>query len=241
LYPTVKITLPLKDAEIQGVAVIRPKKFIICIPSQIGCPIQCKFCKAPSFRRNLTINEIQRLIDYLLRFNKEKKPVLLSFMGVGEPSLNLDAVGKVIKENKFAKYAISTCGYNPLVFEIDPKIKIQVSLNAPTEEIRAVLMPKAPSLKLTLERTKVFLINYDLNYVLIRDVNDRDEDASDLAALLKEYQFSRIKINRYNETGDFFPSKRTKKFIRVLERAGIEVEYYETDGREIQAACGQLV
>jgi len=241
VYPTIKITLPLRDAEIQGVAVIRPKKFIICVPSQIGCPIQCKFCKAKMFERNLTTNEIQRLINYLLRFNTEKKPVLLSFMGVGEPSLNLDTVEKVIKANKFAKYAISTCGYDPMIYKADPKIKIQVSLNAPTEKIRAALMPKAPSLKLTLERTKTFLINYDLNYVLIEDVNDRDEDASDLVALLKEYQFFRIKINRYNETGDFFPSKRTSKFIRVLERAGIEVEYYETDGREIQAACGQLV
>lgn len=239
MYPTYKITHETSDGVIEAVVVSRPEKTILCVPSQLGCPLQCKFCRAHKFVRNLSHKEIQFFIDQV-RFSEEK-PKLLSFMGVGEPSLNLNVVLDIIKKNViFDKFALATTGINNRIFNIDPKIKIQLSLNAPTEKIRKDLMPNAPPLSRILWDSR-HVENIDLNYVLIRDLNDKSSHAVLLADLLDNYERTKVKINRYNETGQFLPSNRTDEFLETLREHGITPEYYETDGRNINAACGQMV
>jgi len=247
-----KVSLPtssclassVKDVAIQGLAVLRPEKFIVCIPTQIGCPIHCKFCNAAPFKRNLTFDEICLLIDHLKTFKRSQQPALLSFMGVGEPSLNLKTVKRVIKAKQasFERFAISTCGQNPDVFTLHHDIKIQLSLNAADDGLRSWLMPKAPPIRSVLQKVAQ-LTNYDINYVLIDGINDGTRDANALAALLKEYfPKPKVKINKYNETNKYFfqPSENIRSFCNQLWSLNVEVEYYETDGNDVKGACGQM-
>src|SRR5438045_6703735 len=170
----------------------------LCLSSQSGCPLTCTFCAtgAMAFGRNLTASEI---VDQALHFRRLEPVDHAVFMGMGEPMLNLDSVLEAARALPdvgitWRRTTISTVGWLPglrrFVDEVEEPIRLAFSLHAPTDELRSELMPVNDRYPLAdvpaecrryfaLRRRKVFV-----EYVMLRGVNDRVEQARELADLL---------------------------------------------------------
>lgn len=238
-------------------------KDIICFSVQAGCPNQCQFCYTGlhgKFYRNLTVDEIVEQIHNVSDlFFMHTKPLLLSAMGIGDVGGNLDnfieavrVLNEDYKDNK-VRFALSTIGTNLGVFSRIKELqiegidcKVQVSLHSYSNKIRRELMPNCADIDALLGEIKAQRLNVEYNVVLFKGVNDSDEDAANIAKLLKRYgllDYSTIKINKYNpvEGCKYKPSKRIEDFLTLLKGFGVKAEYYETNGSDIGGACGQMV
>jgi len=247
---TVKYLQKSGDVVVETVYVNRPEKHIICFSSQVGCSMTCKFCVSGNrkFIRNLSSEELllqclniiaSRKIDF-------SKKILFSCMGEGEPFNNWKNVFPVLEEVTHLGYrvALSTvCNKPELISEflkLRLPIKLQLSVHAvdqckrnymfgqfiPLSNIMYVLSGADPS-------------NVELNFTLMQDVNDQCEDARKIFSTFGSKFY--IKLNRYNQfTSSLRPSKEITTFQKILQDFGMAVEYYETDGLDIGAACGQL-
>jgi 23S rRNA (adenine2503-C2)-methyltransferase len=227
----------------------------LCLSSQSGCPLTCTFCATGQmqFRRNLTASEI---LDQALHFRRLGPISHAVFMGMGEPMLNLDHVlGAVMRLPDLGathrRTTISTVGWLPglqrFVDDVSEPIRLALSLHAPDEALRSQLMPVNDRYPLadvlaecrryvTLRRRKVFV-----EYVMLAGVNDRVEQARQLASMLDPRSF-KVNLIPYNPTGAFDGSSRKAidAFKDVLDRAGLAATVRLTRGRDIDAACGQL-
>jgi 23S rRNA (adenine2503-C2)-methyltransferase len=227
----------------------------VCVSSQSGCPLTCTFCATGRmpFGRNLTASEI---LDQALHFRRIEPVDHLVYMGMGEPMLNLDAVVESSRRLPdvgitHRRTTISTVGWLPglrrFVEEVDWPLRLAFSLHAPNDALRSELMPvnvRYPIQEVLAEceryvakrRRKVFV-----EYVLLRGVNDRVEQALELAELLDPSAF-KVNLIPYNPTGAFEGSspKAIEAFRATLERKGIVATVRLTRGRDIAAACGQL-
>jgi 23S rRNA (adenine2503-C2)-methyltransferase len=227
----------------------------LCLSSQSGCPLTCTFCATGQMRfaRNLTASEI---VDQALHFRRLEPVDHAVFMGMGEPMLNLDAVlgaARALPDVGIThrRTTISTVGWLPglrrFVDGVDEPIRLALSLHAPSDELRSELMPVNDRYPLadvlaeceryyTRRRRKVFV-----EYVLLRGVNDRVEQARQLAALLDPRVY-KVNLIPYNPTGMFEGSTRNAiaAFKDVLDRSRVPATVRLTRGRDIQAACGQL-
>ena len=236
-------------------------KYIICFSTQVGCNLGCKFCYngiRHNFRRNLTTDEICCQIDNVIMEEKpnKDKPILFSAMGIGEPLLNYDnlvesfhILNKKYPNNKFA---LATTGVNPEnilklaedLKDID-KFKLTISLHSADQGKRNFLMPISNNLaklvRVVKKYKKISGREVEWNYVLFNNINDSTEDAKKVFELLGQDEF--IKINKYNdvEISELLDSKNKDKFISTLENFGMQVEYYETNGADIDGACGQMI
>ena len=236
-------------------------KYIICFSTQVGCNLGCKFCYngiRHNFRRNLTADEICCQIDNVIMKEKpnKDKPILFSAMGIGEPLLNYDNLVKSfhILDKKYPnnKFALATTGVNPEnilklaedLKDID-KFKLTISLHSADQEKRNFLMPISNNLtklvRVVKKYKKISGREVEWNYVLFNNINDSTEDAKKVFELLGQDEF--IKINKYNdvEISELLDSKNKDKFISTLENFGMQVEYYETNGADIDGACGQMI
>jgi 23S rRNA (adenine2503-C2)-methyltransferase len=177
-------------------------------------------------------------------------------MGMGEPMLNLDAVLDAARSLPdvgitHRRTTISTVGWLPglhrFVDGVDEPLRLALSLHAPSDELRSELMPvneRYPLADVLAEceryharrRRKVFV-----EYVMLRGVNDRVEQARELAAILDPRVY-KVNLIPYNPTGMFDGSTRNAiaAFKDVLDRARLPATVRLTRGRDIQAACGQL-
>jgi 23S rRNA (adenine2503-C2)-methyltransferase len=227
----------------------------LCLSSQSGCPLTCAFCATGQMRfgRNLTASEI---LDQALHFRRIEAVDHAVFMGMGEPMLNLDAVVEAARRLPdvgitHRRSTVSTVGWLPglrrFVDEVDEPIRLALSLHAPTDELRSELMPVNDRYPLAdvlaecrryfeLRRRKVFV-----EYVMLRGVNDRVEQARALAALLDPKVF-KVNLIPYNPTGMYDGSSRKAiaAFKDVLDAARLPATVRLTRGRDIAAACGQL-
>ena len=227
----------------------------ICVSSQSGCPLTCTFCATGSMRfgRNLTAWEI---LDQALHFRRLEPIDHCVFMGMGEPLLNLDNVLAAARRLPAVgitprRTTVSTVGWLPaltrFVDEVTEPIRLAFSLHAPEDSLRSRLMPVNERYPLgavlaeceryfALRRRKVFI-----EYVMLAGVNDRVEQARQLAALLDRRVF-KVNLIPYNPTGAFDGSSRNAiaAFKAVLDRARIPATVRLTRGRDIDAACGQL-
>ena len=233
----------------------------LCLSSQSGCPLTCTFCATGQmrFRRNLTASEI---LDQALHLRRQGPLTHAVFMGMGEPMLNLDhVVGAASRLPDVGvthrRTTVSTVGWLPgltrFVDDVSQPIRLALSLHAPDDALRSQLMPvneRFPLADVLAEcrryvatrRRKVFV-----EYVLLAGVNDRVEQARQLAALLEPALF-KINLIPYNRIppsdvgGDFArPSRKAiDAFKAVLDRAGLPATVRLTRGRDIDAACGQL-
>jgi 23S rRNA (adenine2503-C2)-methyltransferase len=227
----------------------------ICVSSQSGCPLTCTFCATGQMRfgRNLTTSEI---IDQALHFRRIEPVDHCVFMGMGEPMLNLDAVlqaARLLPDLGIThrRTTISTVGWLPglrrFVEQVEEPIRLALSLHSADPALRSELMPVNDRYPLAdvvaecrryaaLRSRKVFV-----EYVMLAGVNDRVEQAAQLAALLDAKTF-KLNLIPYNPTGAFEGSSRTAiaAFKTVLDRAGLPATVRLTRGRDIDAACGQL-
>jgi 23S rRNA (adenine2503-C2)-methyltransferase len=227
----------------------------ICVSSQSGCPLTCSFCATGQMRfgRNLTAAEI---LDQALHFRRLEPLDHCVFMGMGEPMLNFEAVLAAARRLPdlgitHRRTTISTVGWLPglrrFVDEVDEPVRLALSLHAAEPALRSQLMPVNDRYALAQvlaecrryagkRGRKVFV-----EYVMLAGVNDRVEQAVELARLLDPKSF-KVNLIPYNPTGAFAGSSRAAiaAFKNVLHRAGIPATVRLTRGRDIDAACGQL-
>ncbi len=259
---TTKFLFSLKDEnKVEAVYIPEEKRRTICVSTQVGCPLKCIFCNSGKipFKRNLFFYEI---CDQILSIEKylNIKPTNVVFMGIGEPLLNLDEVLKAIQiinspigfNISARKITISTAGIVEEIYrlaEIKKKIKLAISLNATTEEIREYLMPinkkypiseilKACEYYWQKKRERI-----TFEYVLIKDLNDSEEDAQRLKKMLKKIpcKINLIPFNPFPEVAfQPPPPKRIEKFMEILTAANYTVTLRKSRGKEILAGCGQL-
>ena len=181
------------------------------------------------------------------------------FMGMGEPFLNYENVLKAIRilndKEGFnlgsRHFSISTVGITEGIEKLvkeNFQVNLAVSLHAPDDELREKIMPinkKYPLVDILeavrgyIKKTKRRVM---FEYVMIKDVNDSDEQAEKLAELLGGIPLSFVNLISYNPTGIFKPSlpERLKRFKEILEKEGIPVTQRYRFGQDIKAACGQL-
>ena len=228
----------------------------VCVSSQSGCPLTCTFCATGrmAFGRNLTASEI---LDQVLHFRRSEPVNHLVFMGMGEPLMNVDAVLDAARRLPdigitHRRTTISTVGWLPglerFVEEVTEPIRLALSLHAADPTVRSELMPVNDRYPLPdvlvlcrrhWERTnrRVFV-----EYVMLAGVNDSPAQARALAELLGREAF-KVNLIPYNPTGLFDGSSRAAiaAFKAELDAARVPATVRLTRGRDIAAACGQLV
>ncbi len=263
---TTKLLLQTDDGElIETVGIPTDQRLTVCVSSQVGCPMACRFCATGQggLQRSLETHEI---VDQVLsvRAVMDRRPSHVVFMGMGEPLLNIDAVLGAIRclHNDLGigqrRITVSTVGVPrtlPQLAELAmarlgrAQFTLAVSLHAPNQALREELIPTAHAypyddllqdcrhyLELTGRRVS-------FEYILLGGLNDAPAHAEELADRVGGFQ-SHVNLIAYNpiEEGAFQrPSaERINGFRRVLERRGVAVSLRASRGLDQDAACGQL-
>ena len=233
----------------------------VCVSSQVGCRMGCKFCASTidGLERNLSSSEILDQI-YAITLDTKERVSNVVVMGSGEPMDNYDNTVKFVKmlsdehglNISQRNITVSTCGLVPKIYELadeDLSITLAISLHATTDEKRRSLMPIAN--KYSIREIKEACLHYfdktgrrlTFEYSLVGGVNDTDEDAEELADILREVNghVNLIPVNPIKER-DYVSStdKRVAAFKNKLEKKQINVTIRREMGRDIDGACGQL-
>lgn len=243
------------------------KRLTLCVSTQVGCPLECKFCATGSmgFFRNLTTGEI---IDQILQIKKHigKQITNLVYMGMGEPLLNYDEVMKSIEiittgmNIAARRITVSTVGLVPEIrrmAEEKRKNKLAISLHSLDDNIRSQLMPIAKKYRIE-ELLNAIQFYYQkvkrrptFEYILFDGVNDRPNDIKDLIKLTRRIPckiniipYHKIRsTNNLKVSSELQPTSRDhiEIFVKKLRDAHITVFIRSSAGEDIDAACGQLV
>jgi 23S rRNA (adenine2503-C2)-methyltransferase len=264
---TQKAVITLNDGEKIETVLLRHKdgRNTVCVSSQVGCALACEFCATGTMglRRNLETEEIVEQVLFFSRILKKEKSekgvTNVVFMGMGEPFMNYDNVIKAIKilnnPSRFnigaRKISISTAGLIDGIKKLakeDLQVNLAISLHASNDDLRTSLMRvnKKNSLVRLFEAVDYYLEKTSrkvmFEYLLIKDVNDKEAQARELVQLMSKHLYM-VNLIAYNPTGKFKASdkKNIAKFKGILESAGVEVSERYSFGQDISAACGQLV
>jgi len=236
----------------------------VCVSSQIGCNMGCKFCASGLLKkqRNLTAGEMVQQVLFVQKQldHDDERVSSIVVMGIGEPFDNYDHVLNFLKtinsDQGLAigsrKLTISTCGIVEGILKLanEPlQINLAISLHAPNDALRSMLMPinQAHPIKELMEALMTYYdetnrrITYE--YILLDGVNDQLEHANELADLIHG-QNAYVNLIPYNPV-DEQPFDRTSfkvalKFYDQLKKRGIQVTLRQEHGVDIDAACGQL-
>lgn len=233
----------------------------VCVSSQVGCKMGCKFCASTGipFVRNLTAGEIVEQILAIEQDTGEKISNIV-FMGIGEPLDNYDNVIKAIRILNNPKglgigarhISVSTSGLVPRIYDLakeNIQCTLSVSLHASNNEKRSSMMPvnNRYSVEELIKACKDYIAmtnkRISFEYALAKDNNDNMQDAKELANLLKGMlcHVNLIPINKI-ENGKFTKSSNENiiKFRDYLNDHGIVATIRRELGSDIEAACGQL-
>ncbi len=259
---TTKYLFKLSDGEtIESVVMKYKYGNTICISSQVGCKMGCKFCASTlgGKVRDLTASELEDQIIFAQKDLGEKISNIV-MMGIGEPLDNFDNVCDFLEnlscvdgQNISLRHlSLSTCGVcDKIEMLADKKLQLtlSISLHAPTDEIRDTIMPI--NKKWNIEKLLCVCKKYiektgrriSFEYALISGVNDSDECAKILSEKLKGMvaHVNLIPVNEVKERSFKKSSKpRVKSFCDVLNKNGITATVRRKLGADIEAACGQL-
>ncbi|SFB26830.1 23S rRNA (adenine(2503)-C(2))-methyltransferase RlmN [Clostridium frigidicarnis] len=259
---TKKLLLALQDGNLIECVIMKYNHGnSICVSTQVGCRMGCKFCASTidGRVRDLTAGEIllQVIVGQKVLGERISNIVL---MGSGEPFDNYDNVIKFLKIVN-ADYGLnigqrhitlSTCGIVPKIIDFadeDMQITLAISLHSTTDDRRKEIMPIANkySIKEILDACKYYIDKtgrrVSFEYSLVKEVNDSLEDAKSLGKLLKGIlchvnliPINEIKENSYKKTD----SEEVKIFAKILKEYGVETTVRREMGSDINAACGQL-
>ena len=259
---TVKYLFRLHDGELIDSVVMKYKYgYTICVSSQVGCKMGCRFCASgiAGFVRNLNVSEILSQI-YTAQRDLDIRIPHIVMMGVGEPLDNFDNVIKFLSmisdENGLnigmRNISLSTCGVVTGIYKLLEKklqLTLSISHHAPNHEIRSRTMPVNDRwnidelLKACRDYTKETSRRISFEYAMIDGVNDSDECARELASRLKGMlchvnliPVNSVKERNFRKSND----KQIASFIKILEAKGINVTVRRTLGSDINASCGQL-
>ena len=257
-----KYLFKLNDKEhIEAVLMYHDYGNSLCISSQVGCNMGCKFCESGRRKkvRNLTTGE---MVEQILKVESDADTRIshVVIMGIGEPFDNYDNICNFIKIINHPKglnigarhITVSTCGLVPKILEFASfpyQVNLAISLHAPTDELRKEIMPiaKVYSLKDLINAIKIYLEKTNrrvtFEYIMIDNVNDSEENALELVQLLKGINCY-VNLIPYNET-DALQYRRSKpltiaKFYDILKKNNVTVTIRREFGGMISAACGQL-
>lgn len=236
----------------------------VCVSSQAGCAMACAFCATGTMglKRNLTSWEIAEQVVHYARWLKPKGERVSNvvLMGMGEPFHNYDQVMKALRLlndkdglNLGARHlSISTCGIVPGILKFADEnfqANLAISIHAGTDEVRDKFMPvnKPYPLAKLMAAVKTYMEKTNrqvmFEYLLLKGVNDRYEDAAALAKLLgPDYRLVHVNVIKYHPTEAFDATARDKRieFVRWLHELGVPATHRITFGEDIDAACGQL-
>ncbi len=250
--------------KVEAVYIPEANRATLCVSSQVGCALACTFCSTAQqgFNRNLTTAEIiGQLIAANERIGEQGRVTNVVMMGMGEPLLNFDnvvpAMNLMTEDFAFGlskrRVTISTSGVVPAMYRLTEvcDISMAVSLHAPTDAVRDILVPinqKYPlqelmaACKKYIEGSPRGFITFE--YVMLEGINDSVADARALVKLLKNVpsKMNLIPFNPFPNTQYTCSSKEAiERFKDVLYKAGIVTTVRKTRGEDIDAACGQLV
>lgn len=237
--------------------------YSVCLTSQIGCNMGCKFCASGLIKkvRNISIGEFIKQFIIAKKYLLENQNANLNHvvvMGIGEPFDNFDNLIQflnVIKQQKGLcisprKITVSTCGLIPKIKEwtkLNNQVNLAISLHAPNDEIREKIMPINLAYKVNDliaavdEYIEVSNRRVTIEYIMIADLNDKKEHAYELVDLLKN-KLVYVNLIPYNPVFEnhFARSKKCKEFYDILKGSGITCTIRKEKGLNIDAACGQL-
>ena len=263
---TIKTKFKLHDGNfVEGVLIPKDKRMTACISSQVGCSLSCSFCATGTLglTRNLTASEIYQQVVYISRRSMELYNLPLTnivYMGMGEPLLNyknvIRSIHYITSEDglnmSYKRVTLSTSGISKMIRRLaddNVKVNLALSLHTASEVLRKKIMPigKSNTLEEIRDSLKYYFsktrkkVTYE--YVLLKDVNDKIEDAISLYKYTKHLS-SKVNIIEYNpvEGLEFEKSslEKTNKFIDFLYSKGVNVSLRRSRGKDINAACGQL-
>lgn len=255
---------------IETVYIPEPERATLCISSQVGCALNCRFCHTAQqgFQRNLTAAEIVGQLWYAVKVLKEEGNVKgcdraitnVVFMGMGEPLLNFDnvmiAINIMLDDLAYGlskrRVTVSTSGVVPAIDKLASltDVALAVSLHAPNDELRSEIVPlnkKYPIAEL-LAACKRYLKDdarrrITMEYVMLAGVNDQPEHARELARVLRNVP-SKVNLIPFNPfMGTKYKrsdSQTISRFQEILMQAGLIATTRKTRGDDIDAACGQL-
>lgn len=274
---TIKWLLQMSDGQqVETVFIPEDTRGTLCISSQVGCTLTCKFCHTGTqpLVRNLGIHEILQQIMHardvlqewpssaLKKTDAEEGAGLTNIvlMGMGEPLYNYENVAAAMKictdPEGLAigkrRITLSTSGVVPLMHRCGEElgINLAISLHAATDELRSSIMPinnKYPLNEL-MEACRTYpglsaVRRITFEYVMLKGVNDSDDDARKLVTLLRDipHKVNLIPFNPWPGSGfECSSNTRIDKFSKILIAAGVTATVRKTRGRDILAACGQL-
>ena len=260
---TEKFLFELDDgSRIESVLIPERDHVTACISSQVGCAMGCRFCLTArqGLTRNLKSSEIVNQVIQIRQSMSEPQTLTnIVLMGMGEPLANYGAVTKAIRNIissdglNFSRrrVTLSTCGLVPQIRRLGEELPINlaVSLNAGDDDTRNRLMPinKKYPLKQLIDALMALPLQkgrrITIEYILIKDVNDRLNDAANLARLLSRLKakVNLIPFNPFQGTDFEAPREQTiRAFQAKLIRANYTAIIRQSKGRDISAACGQL-
>lgn len=257
-----KYLFELEDGnKIESVVMFHDYGTSICVSSEVGCNMSCAFCESGRLKkvRDLKAHEIVQQI-LIIEEDIQKRITHVVVMGIGEPFDNYENVMRFIKIINCGKgidigsrhITISTCGIIPGIKRFmneEGQVNLAVSLHAPNNELRSRIMPinKAYPLNDLIEVIKEYIKKTNrrvtFEYIMLEGINDSEENAKELATLLKGINCY-VNIIPYNETENI-GFKRTKewkimKFYDILKKNKINVTIRKEFGGNVDAACGQL-
>ncbi|OYD26239.1 bifunctional tRNA (adenosine(37)-C2)-methyltransferase TrmG/ribosomal RNA large subunit methyltransferase RlmN [Oceanimonas baumannii] len=268
---TIKWAMMVGDQEVETVYIPDGDRATLCVSSQVGCALDCKFCSTAQqgFNRNLKVSEI---IGQVWRAasrvgfvrDSGRKPITnVVMMGMGEPLLNLNnvvpAMRLMLEDYGFGlskrRVTLSTSGVVPALDKMADMIDVAlaVSLHAPNDKLRSEIMPindkyniaeLIASIRRYLAVSNANHGKVTIEYVLLDHVNDDMQHAHELAELLKDLpcKINLIPFNPFPGNPYGKPSNsRIDRFNKVLMQYGNTVTIRKTRGDDIDAACGQLV
>ncbi|MBT8386674.1 MAG: 23S rRNA (adenine(2503)-C(2))-methyltransferase RlmN [Ignavibacteria bacterium] len=259
----------LNGNRIESVLIPENRRNTLCISTQAGCPLDCKFCATAlmGFKKNLSAGEIFDQYKLAVKDNDENKITNIVYMGMGEPLLNFNETIKSLQifSDELTtgitprRITISTAGIAPKIkwlADSGIKVKLALSLHSCFEDVRSKIMPvnKKYSLKENIEainyyskktRTKI-----TFEYVMLKDINDRNEDIKALTKLCRSLP-GKVNVIPFNSLKHMTPggvsaklvpssAERINNFVNELKANGITIMLRNTKGDDIAAACGQL-
>ncbi|MDR1609643.1 MAG: 23S rRNA (adenine(2503)-C(2))-methyltransferase RlmN [Holosporales bacterium] len=264
---TKKFLLRLADATtVECVYIPDVKRKTICVSSQVGCSVGCKFCNTgySGFVRNLTAEEIisQFMVvkDYMGMWSCDDRLSNVVFMGMGEPLLNYQNVMRAIDNMMLdseaglsrRKITLSTSGISPIIHKVakDLPCRLAISLHAPNDAMRSSIMPinEVYDIRSIMEACEEYsahhkFLKITFEYLLLSGINDSKECAIELLNLLRSLN-AKINLLRFNEwEGCEFkasPGLKVREFANILNDGGLEASIRTRRGADIMAACGQL-
>ena len=258
-----------ENHKIESVIIPENKRTTLCISTQIGCPLDCAFCATGlmGYKKNLIPGEI--FDQYLLSAKDYGKDNITNivYMGMGEPLLNYNATLKSLEifaeelttGMSLKKITVSTVGITPRIYDLAEtglKVKLAFSLHSCFDDIRSRIMPinikytlkqNIDAIKYYAQKTKTRIT---FEYVMLKGINDREEDIKALGKLCSEIP-SKVNIIPFNSLQHMNPTglsaelkptarDRIEEFVRKLRDKNITVTVRFTQGDDIAAACGQL-